>query len=359
MNVLVRVFSPGEGREARARPDAMALEASPQAIQRALVDLVARARAIDVRPHEGASAETSRAELVPAVAGVLQDALSTCAEVLERFDDCPNELDGFGAPDDGTASGLFYANVEQLLSGQSIADIAFLGMTELRQKMSAQRIETAVDGWDVVAECGSTLRRIAKTMTALELALARSHGLEPQLGFESELGRSIEVRRQYARLRQTVLGEGEPTDLAGLRHALRRAGTAIAMLVGRDIYPNLRIPDRRELRSIQNRIIGWLRDEDAAAGVRLWQDLLGFVRLVAQVNRRQELVDHDARMLRRLLDGRSEPVALDLRALRGLDDELDGLLDAQATWELLRPVLVRLAERYDVSAVELAGERAS
>jgi hypothetical protein len=128
------------------------------------------------------------------------------------------------------------------------------------------------------------------------------------------------------------------------------------MLVGWDVYPQLRVRDRLQLRDLQRRVLDWLRsDRDATAGRRLWEDLVGFVRMLAQVSRRQELVEHDAKVVHdareRLAVGSHGVVPDDLLAaltsLTGLDDDVDMLLASpeKARAGAWSPHLERLAQQ--------------
>jgi hypothetical protein len=319
-----------------------------------LLGCVERAKRVDIRPFEGRMAREILEGLAPLVRDILVDSIALCREALSRYDAA--EIPAHGSVEDalGAAphsdSGVFYLTVDEMVgrsdvaqaeTDQRVADIAFMGVTELRPKLaSIERLHERMDGWEVVSECGSGVRRVIKSLTALEGALCERGGIESELSFASEVSRSLEVRRQYARLRQSIAGE-QPTPDTLLR-ALRRVGTSIAILVGRDIYPELRVHDRRQLRELQGRILVWLRGpadtpEAVTDGLRLWQDLVGFAGLLQQVSRRQELVEHDAAVLaeaRRALEVSAGPiddaVLLALRSLRGLDEELDALLVANA-----------------------------
>lgn len=129
-------------------------------------------------------------------------------------------------------------------------------------------------------------------------SLAEAEGRPSRLVFASELATSLETRRRYVLLRATITREQLTTGRARL--IFRRIGTAIAILVGQDIYPLLRVADRRQLRTLQARILDWLRskgrDSDAVVQVarRLHQDLLMFADLIAKVDCREELVEYDA-----------------------------------------------------------------
>ncbi|MEM6457716.1 MAG: hypothetical protein AAF772_21685, partial [Acidobacteriota bacterium] len=75
---------------------------------------------------------------------------------------------------------------------------------------------------------------------------------------------------------------------------------------------------------------------DSQEGRRIWGDLVGFARLLVQINNREELREHDRRLIRELLDSFFNAIELPdhvpddilaaLQKLVGCDDELDQLL---------------------------------
>jgi hypothetical protein len=107
------------------------------------------------------------------------------------------------------------------------------------------------------------------------------------------------------------------------------------MLVGWEVYPNLRVSDRLHLRELQRRILDWLRGpSDPAVGLRVWQDLEAFLQLLSLINRRQELIDHDHQIViaaSASVCTCTEPSLPEstmqlLARLEGLDDDIDVLL---------------------------------
>lgn len=149
------------------------------------------------------------------------------------------------------------------------------------------------------------------------------------------------MRRQYRKL-WSCAAEAGAVDAANVRASLRRAGTRIAMLTGSEIYNQLREDDRFRIRELQERILDWLRDgdeHDARGGVlavQLWQDFALFVEMLRQVNLREELIEHDRKVMRAAAEelrrgGESEVNAVcDMLnspiGVVGLDDSLDDLL---------------------------------
>ncbi len=77
---------------------------------------------------------------------------------------------------------------------------------------------------------------------------------------------------------------------------LYRVGTSIAMLIGRDIYGDLRGSDRIEIDRLQARLIDWMcsgADGDLLAGLELWQDVRGFEARLAETGRGRDLEERD------------------------------------------------------------------
>jgi hypothetical protein len=298
--------------------------------QGALHDLVARTREIDIRRFEIASAERIAAELQPVTLRLLADAKALLAEVLA----CA-KADG-PAEGNGWSSYLpFEKEIDsavaiKLGSRNAIDEIAFIAQLELRQREERLARITAGQGVLVLlGECDSSLRRVRKALDAVDAAIAKAEGVPPRLDFTSELERSLAVRRAYAKFVARILGDGAPT-VDTLRARFRAAGTQIAVLVGRDVYPELRVADRLLLRELQMRILDWLRggpEATAEAGLRLWQDLACCLEMFSLVSRRQELVAHDRAILRQVAGRELDPGAWDaLRGLEGLDPQLDAVL---------------------------------
>jgi hypothetical protein len=316
----------------------------PTSHQDGIVSLAERVQAVDVRSYESMAPERLVAELHPVVSDLLHAAAALVSRVADAFAGDATEP---AEPGDGALASPympFEQAIDAAIDAQSdatyraVGDIAFLGQLELRQRQERlARVVACNSAMTIVGECDGALRRIRKVLTALDRALARAGLVEARLDFATELELSLRVRRACTKFRARILGSGEPTP-ATLRASLRSAGTTIAMLVGWETYPHLRVRDRLQLRELQRRVLDWLRGENAETeGMRLRQDLVGFVRMLAQVSRRQELVEHDSRVVREARaslascrDAWPEPVAAALATLEGLDDEVDALLASEA-----------------------------
>lgn len=310
-----------------------------------LISLARRVDSIDVRQFESHTPDVLASELAPPVLALLRDArllfvalVAECDRLSANADELANKA---GPP-------LPYVPFEQALDEvverrmsslvDVVADVAFLANLEVRQRL--ERLERLVDSdrqWSIIGECDGSLRRLRKAVLTLDRAFSRAGFGPARLDYASELEISLEVRRAYAKLRARVRALGEPST-EELYVQLRAIGTALAILVGWKGYPNLRIRDRMQLRDLQRRLLAWFKsDRPPAEGLHLWRDLEAFVQILAAVNRRQELQEHDARVVQAALSSISDtskqlPFSTreSLERLAGLDDEVDALLDRTA-----------------------------
>lgn len=223
---------------------------------------------------------------------------------------------------------------------QKVADVAFMTIVELRQRLSPIEAPLGDDSWERVGACAAAIRCITMSLAALDTALCAAERLPPVIELGAELETSLKIRRLYRKLWRLVASSGE-VGPAEVRAKLRSAGTLLAMVVGRNEYPRLRGNDRLQMRSLQRRILEWMVQPagEPRVGVRIWEDFAGFARMLRQVSLRQELVQHDQETLfeleRALLalppHGAAPPeLVAKLKRLEGLDDELDGLVENAA-----------------------------
>ena len=326
-------------------------KAALEGIRAPLIDIVEEIGRVNVRDFEGRPAAELVIELQPIVAVLVDRAIAAMDEVVdEAVARCAGASEAAGPSDreasaDAALDDRFELALDSLVDQtdptvQAIDDIAFVARMELRQRRSRLAALTADRSRiDILSECERALRGVRKSLGALDQTMSDTLGLPRRLGYESELHVSLRVRRCYARFRRQILDGGEPS-YEEVHPRLRAAGTVIAVLIGRDIYPELRIRDRLQIRELQDRILAWLRAgrDDLAGGLRLYQDLAAFVGMLTEVNNRQELVAHDAALVEEAhgqlsadaSDGESLiplPLLRKLDALRGLDDEVDALLD--------------------------------
>jgi hypothetical protein len=323
----------------------------------AMLLVVTHVREIAIRPFETAPAHVLAAQLLPPTLAVLDEAIAVVDALVDacNFESDACEL-SFETDDDGPKSGSLQSSFERDIdkavrtastapgaSLRAAGDIGFMAVMELRQRRERlRRVATAEDSAAILGECDGTLRRIRKALGAVDAALAACEHRERVLDFTPEVELSLRVRRTYARLRRDFETGSDPSP-ADLHARLRLLGTRLAILVGKDVYPELRVRDRVQLRSLQERILGWLRAEErdgVEAGLGVWKDAVAFLEMLTLVNRRQELIAHDDEAIR---DLRAELARLDasaevstrvmtlLASLEGRDADIDALLARRTT----------------------------
>lgn len=333
-------------------------------------DIVERGRAIDIRAFEVASVDLIAGELQPQTSMLVREGRSLLGAILEECQQV-DPADRIGGETSSAAWSTYLpferaidATMANLGSHQVVEEIAFIAQLELRQREERlERVRPSQGNVVLLAECDSSLRRVRKALTAVDAAIAKVEAVRPLLDFTSELHTSLAVRRAYAKFRHRVTNGGEPTEQT-LRARFRGVGTQIAILVGWDVYPEMRVQDRLLLRDLQQRVLDWLRGTNtmSGAGIRLWQDLAGCMEMFSLVNRRQELVEHDSAIVRELcgwLDATTIPERIwqQLHALEGLDDELDKLLPSvQIDLGALAPIVRRLAVQLGTASQPAAGD---
>ena len=312
--------------------------------QSSMLDLSARAVAIDTRSYEIATAETIAAELVPRVLELVGAALELSGSILVSNEpahptagDVELEVNVFRRTELPFEHAIDARVAGGKASRRELEEIVFMAHLEIRE--SEARLKRAFanpNAGMLLAEADASLRRILKGLSAIDATLASVAGVSRALEFTSELDSSLAVRRAYAKFFARIVAQGRPTA-RNLRARLRAIGTEIAIIVGSDVYRDLRIQDRLLLRELQQHLLAWLRSREEAttpSGVQLWHDLLGCVEMFLLVNRRQELVEHDRAVVRKVsaalrdLDDAliPEPVLEECRRLQGLDREIDALL---------------------------------
>lgn len=286
-----------------------------------IVRLSLSAGAIDIASHETYESERLFEELVPVVRELLLDTLA----FFERI------LDLYGADEDPEApgpAGEGAAAPPEGPSGERIADLAFLGRLELRQKMAnLTGLPATADSWRIIAAAGSCLRHIQKALAAVEAAIAQGEGIRPVLHSTDDIAQSLAARQAYAGFRRRLRAVGL---LPGISDRLQGAATCISDLFDVAVYRDLRISDRVQLRRLLERILRWGGpDVQREAGERIWQDLSACATLLGEISKRQELQQHDERtcqeIRRRLASTPELPADVRplLESLAGRDDELD------------------------------------
>jgi hypothetical protein len=292
-----------------------------------LRDVFQRGQAVDLRAAEPDKSETGHESLLRTILPLLDDAYAIICRVALRFEESAE-----GNP----------ARTE-------VADIAALAGMALQERRNLLAHPQPCDHWTYLENCERSLRSLRKSTSVVEGALTRYGHLPRRVDPAADLDSAIRVRRRYAALGRDI--SRAAAQKLDIQPRLRAVSRSIATLLNCEEYPSMRLGDRRELRMLQFRIQSWLSTDhpSESAGERMWEEIIAVVSLLSNVNRRCELVAHDAEVLARLAAGNDDVRGLRAAAapLLGMDSELDGLLDLHLPYgyepERWQQVIARLA----------------
>lgn len=325
-------------------------------IRSKLADLLRETAAIDILGHENADVREVRTlayHLITLVAraNALCDALVNVEPMLfeeEEFSEVREHAD---------------RPARSLPPTDRAADLAFIMRMELMHKQRGLENALSRPRIHLLAECETCQRRLTEGLSALDTCLTGSSQPPSMRGIEA----SLVARQAYAKFRtQVAVLPRVEADQESLRRGLRAAGTLIAILVGSDAYPQFRIADRHHVSLLQRRILAFLAEPTSVnAGIDLYQDFKAFVELLALINRRQDLRQHDLVHMRGWLSEiDEEPDRIDEPLTRleryrshlyGLDSELDRVFEGHTIVD--RVSLVALLQSLINSERAPPGER--
>jgi hypothetical protein len=345
-----------------SKPENAERLATLASFQELLLAVVKSCATIDTREYELASATRLFLGLRPATLKLLGEGRSLLGsllgvtEIMQR----PYPVTRSLPPQDNGERRFQHSLAPKPATLATVDEVAFMAQMELAQR--AERLEHATMHWEVavlLGECDSSLRRLRKSLNAVGLTIARVLGVPPLAEYLSELESSLATRKALKGFRKRVTKGGEPTP-SQLRDRFSFIANQIEILVSWDMYAGMRVRDRLLLRSLQERALQWLRGVNATpeSGMRLWQDIAGCVEMFSLVNRRQELVEHDAALLTQCLSNLEAHAPQELvdsafvkqlRAMEGFDPELDALLEQPGLQTVaLSTALERLAKQFAV-----------
>ncbi len=272
-----------------------------------MASIAQSAQLLDTRDYEEKSAAEIIQDLCPRTLAILDNAIAAVEDVAQRLDaDQPPPATDLGGDPSVPEFGLSVDNlVSDLGERAQASDLAFIARLQLVSKR--KRVGSATEDdqcWNTLEQCEIALRTVIESTGALEQTLSAIGGRPPEIQwYKTELDGALGIRRKYAALLRTVNPQSEVTQ-ENVLVRLRLVGTRFAMVVGSSVYRDLRFSDRRAIRLLQTRVIEWLRGsspKDLRLGVRLWQDIIGLGAMLAQINHRPALREHDASLLRTVL----------------------------------------------------------
>jgi len=304
----------------------------------ALREVFQRGESIDLHAAEPDKSERAHESLLHTILPLLDDAYAIICRVATSFEE---------SLDDNPAR-------------EEVADIAALAGMALQERRALLAHSQPCDHWTYLENCERSLRSLRKSTSVVEGALTRYGHLPRRVNPAGDLEAAIRVRRRYAALGRDV-ARASAQQLA-IEPRLRAASRGIASLLNCEEYPLMRLGDRRELRMLQFRVQSWLSTANPSetVGERTWEEVMAVVNLLAQVNRRSELVNHDAEALTDL--AAIAATSDDVRALRvaaspllGMDSELDALLEIHVPdrydRERWQEVIARLAAERGIASI--------
>jgi hypothetical protein len=178
-------------------------------------------------------------------------------------------------------------------SDDRLTDLAFLARIELGGAREDLRdVAGRKKTWQALGQAASSMSKAERALAALEREIYAAMEKEPPRR-PGVLAESLEIRAHYAHLRAWLLQHDEDSA-PSLMPRFAEAADQLRRLQKLDIYPLMRIQDRKQVRSLLDRIEAAIErgivDDDVRA---IWQDLGGAAELLLQINHRHELVDHD------------------------------------------------------------------
>ncbi len=285
----------------------------PTALLQSIEETVRRAQALEFVVPDDTGFFSVQSSLIHQVQDIIEEALSLMRRVMDHYDEAdssdstPQLLVDVDGADEEDFLREIGAAISIELAAQEVSNIAFAVRAQLLESFHA--LNGALDSdqiWVVASHADTGLRRAGKGLITLEHTIREYEGLEPVERTWSKLHDSLEIRRLYCQFRRGISHLGAPETPEELNSGLRKAAHRIAILRDRSIYPLMRISDRIPIRRLQKRILGWLENHQAAdrdeQGRRLWSDLQSFSELLVQVNHREELREHDRRVVREWLE---------------------------------------------------------
>ena len=307
--------------------------AGPLDLQRVTAELISEARLIEVR-KKGMKPASVFKELFPH----LMDLVGRSEKVLRSLEEWATDPES--APNGERFSP---AQLEEL------ANLCFLVSAELRGcRDQFDRMSSESGAFSVFAAIEQVETKLLRGLCAVEADLAAILGLSSRSRHVDLCRGPLQIRRLLGKFRRRVT----PTSHQRAEQRLRSVAAGLAWLRGQDDFSRIRASDRLLAHELQERIGGWLRSPERTPDEarHILEEVMAFVTLVDQVNQRQEIMEHDRRLVSRLIGDLSDAtphgtvpgrLAQHFYQLLGRDDPLDEMLATGAdTAEVLRRLIL-------------------
>ena len=300
-----------------------------------LNELISQVESADVRVPEDSALISLATDLVPKVTHLLREGIDLLIDVEGFYG--PERS---GTVDEKTDSlSQIGLQISAEFANRDLIDMAFFARCDLKNclEVLVAAATHRQNQMTLASNCEAGLRRLRKALISVESAVFEYEGRKPpeRQWFDVEV--SLQIRKLYWNLRRETGVQDEAEDKP-LEVRLRAVLYRILAFRELSVYPFLRVDDRVNMRRLLKRILDWLNSDerDEIVARRLWQDLSNFAAILVQVSHRQELQDHDLKLVNRAYRtlfpfGARKRAALEdllaeLQSLLGLDDELDRLI---------------------------------
>ncbi len=297
--------------------------------------LITQVESADVRVPEDSALISLATDLVPKVTHLLRDGVQLLVDT-----------EAFYQPTSGPASNDPLDSLSQIglqisteFAARDLNDMVFFARSDLRSSLEGL-IASATNRHDqmtLASNCEGGLRRLRKALISVESSIFEFEGKKAPERHWFDVEVSLQIRKLYWNLRRETSNQDGAVDRS-LEARLRRVLYRILAFRELSVYPFLRVDDRVNMRQLMKRILDWLNsnERDPAVARRLWQDLSNFAEVLVQVSHRQELQDHDLRLIARTYrtlfpfgtkrKAVPDDLIVELQSVLGLDDELDRLI---------------------------------
>lgn len=285
-------------------------------------ELYAAGQRVTLRRYARVDGEQIATQLSPVVSQLLSDGRALLEEIEARF--ASTKLLMERGPDGIAAAAVRLLEHERLLLSHS----------------------STGDPQRMIADCGAGLHLLQHSLQEAEPPVCRLENVAPAL--PSPLAVSLAVRKHYRSLWDLHAKHGAPSEL-NARTLLRSLGTRLAILAGSNVVPLLREDDQVLLRELQVGVLDWLGAEQGVeAAQEIWQRLGQLVMQLRLVGKRQELRDHDRRVMSAAMaelaahgEEALPQVLATLRPVLGCDDALDEVISSHPSARSLSHELQR------------------
>ncbi|MEM7355569.1 MAG: hypothetical protein AAF657_32445, partial [Acidobacteriota bacterium] len=261
-----------------------------------LGQLINQIESADVRVPEDSALISLATDLVPKVTHLLREGIELLVGIEEFYSPVSDAMERED-PESLSQIGL---QISTELATRDLIDMTFFARADLKNSLEVL-IASAThrhDQMTLASNCEGGLRRLRKALISVESAMFEFEGHTPpeRQWFDVEV--SLQIRKLYWNLRRETGGQSEKKDRS-LEVRLRSVLYRILAFRELSVYPFLRVDDRVNMRQLMKRILDWLNSDqrDVAIARRLWEDLSSFAEILVQVSHRQELQDHDLRLV--------------------------------------------------------------